>query len=310
MRQSVDDLVSAVARQQFGAFARRQVLACGGTDRVIDRRLAAGLWLATPAEGVYRLRDFPEAYRTHLFIAILATDGPVHCSHEAAAALHGLASFREGPVVMTVRHGAGRLRPVARVHQLDDVLPEHVTTRNGLPVTTVARTLVDLAAVCRRGRVEHALEAALGDRLVEIGEVAVCFDAICRRGKPGMRLMRGLLAERLPGYVPPASELERLLLRVLRDGGLPRPQLQYPFPGRLPGEARVDAAYADARLVIEADSRRWHTRKRDFAVDRQRDNETTLAGWRVLRFTWADLTKRPEWVAQVVQAALRQFSRP
>jgi very-short-patch-repair endonuclease len=61
--------------------------------------------------------------------------------------------------------------------------------------------------------------------------------------------------------------------------------------------------------VIEADSRRWHTRKRDFAVDRQRDNDATLAGWRVLRFTWADLTKRPAWVAQAVLAALQQFSR-
>lgn len=205
---------------------------------------------------------------------------------------------------MTIRHGAGRQRDGATVHQLDDLLPEHLTEVDGLPVTTVARTLIDLAAVCRRGRVAHAFEEALADEVVTVDQVCACFDAVARPGKPGIRVMRTLIADHAPGYTPPKSKLERLLLGVLRDGGLPRPVLQYPFPGRLPGEGRVDAAYPDARLVIEADSRRWHTRKRDFAVDRARDNEATLAGWRTLRFTWADLTKEPASVAAAVRAAL------
>ncbi|MGQ0804488.1 MAG: type IV toxin-antitoxin system AbiEi family antitoxin domain-containing protein [Actinomycetota bacterium] len=299
----VDDAVVDLAERQHGVFSRPQALDLGASSWLIQRRVAAGVWIPV-AEGVYRLRGFPRSWCASLMTAVLATAGPAVVSHEAAAALHGLDTFPRGPVVLTVRHGAGRLKDLARAHQLDDLLAEHVTERSGLPVTTVARTIVDLTAVCRRGRVDHALDDALAARRITIEEVVACFDAVCRRGKPGMRLMRALLAEHLPGYVPPSTDLERLLLRVLRNGGLPRPALQYPFPGRLPGEGWVDAAYAEAQLVIEADSRRWHTRKRDFAVDRQRDNETTLAGWRVLRFTWDDLIHRPEWVVSAVRAIL------
>jgi len=237
-------------------------------------------------------------------VAVLATSGPAFVSHESAAALHRLSTFRPGPVVVTIRHGAGRQRTGATVHQLDDLLPAHVTVVGSIPVTTVARTFIDVAAVCRRGRVAYAMADALAAGAVEIEEIGVCFDAVARPGKPGMRTMRSLVTAHLPGYVPPSSTLERLLLRVLRDAGLPRPRLQYPFPGRLPGEARVDAAYPEARLIIEADSRRWHTRQRDFAVDRKRDNLATLAGWRTLRFTWADLTRDAESVAAAVREAL------
>ena len=256
------------------------------------------------ADGVYRLRDFPESWHGSLLTAVLATTGPAVVSHEAAAAMHGLATFRPGRVVVTIRHGAGRQRRGVTVHQLDDLASEHITTLDPIPVTTSARTLIDLAAVCRRGRIAHALEEALADELVTIDHLCACFDAVARPGKPGVRTLRPLLAAHSPGYVPPGTKLERLLLRVLRRGGLPRPRLQYPFPGRLPGEGRVDAAYPEAKLVIEADSRRWHTRRTDFAVDRHRDNEATLAGWRTLRFTWTDLTKEPAAVVVAIRAAL------
>lgn len=299
----VDHAVAALACLQHGVFTRCQVLDLGASDWLIERRIAAGAWLPV-AEGVYRLLGFPEAWEGSLMTAVLATAGPAVASHESAAARHDLASFPRRPVVVTVRHGAGRLRGLATARQLDDVLPEHVTVVERIPVTTIPRTFVDLAAVCRRGRVNHALEEAMGDGKVVIEDVCAVVDAIARRGKPGMRVMRALLAEHLPGRTVSATTLERLLLRALRDGGLPRPRLQYPFPGRMPGEARVDAAYPEARLVIEADSRRWHTRTRDFAVDRERDNLTTLAGWRVLRFTGHDLTRRPEWVVAAVREAL------
>ncbi|MGH8985871.1 MAG: type IV toxin-antitoxin system AbiEi family antitoxin domain-containing protein [Acidimicrobiia bacterium] len=300
--RAVDEAISAIARRQFGVVARRQALQCGATPSLVRRRVAAGLWIRV-ADGVYRLRDFPPSWHASLLTAVLATIGTAVVSHEAAAAMHGLATFRPGRVVVTIRHGAGRQRHGVTVHQLDDLAPEHITTLDAIPVTTIARTLIDLAAVCRRGRVAYALEEALADELVTVESLCRCFDAVARPGKPGVRTLRVLLAMHSPGYVPPRSKLERLLLRVLRDGGLPRPRMQYPFPGRLPGESRVDAAFPEAKLIIGADSRRWHTRRNDFAVDRRRDNEATLAGWRTLRFTWTDLTKDPASVTAAVRAA-------
>lgn len=295
--------MSALAHTQHGVFSRRQAIKRGATSSLVERRVEAGAWIPV-GDGVYRLRDYPESWHGILMAAVLATSGPSFVSHESAAALHKLSTFQPGPVVLTIRHGAGRQRRGATVHQLDDVLPQHTTTLDGLPVTTLARTFVDLAAVCRRGRVAHALDEALAEPRITIEEIGACFDDIARPGKPGVRALRRLIAAHLPGYTPPSSKLERLLLRVLRDAELPRPRLQYPFPGRLPGEARVDAAYPEARLIVEVDGRRWHTRREDFASDRRRDNEATLAGWRTLRFTWTDLTRDPGAVAAAARDAL------
>src|SRR5688572_5784149 len=106
--------------------------------------------------------------------------------------------------------------------------------------------------------------------------------------KPGMANLRKVLESRGPGYVAPASRLERLLTDVLTGGGLPLPERQHPLPSRV-GPGRVDLAYPAARLIIEADSRRWHTRVADFETDRLRDNEATVLGWRILRYTWQRL---------------------
>jgi very-short-patch-repair endonuclease len=301
--RNVDDAICALARRQFGVFSRCQAMECGATPSLVKRRIAAGSWVPV-AEGVYRLRDYPESWPASLLTAVLATTGPAVVSHEAAAALHGLATFQPGRVVVTIRHGAGRQRSGVGVHQLDDLRDEHVMALHGIPVTTIARTIVDLAAVCRRARVAHVVDEALADGRVTVDELWRCFDDIARPAKPGVRTMRRVLGAHSDETVRSKTKLERLLFRVLRRGGLPRPHVEYPFPGRLPGEGRVDAAYPDVKLIIEADSRRWHTRKRDFAVDRQRDNEATLAGWRTLRFTWADLTKEPRAVVQAIRAAL------
>jgi len=247
----------------------------------------------------------PESWEQRMRIASLASSaGPV-VSHEAAAALHGLPTFEPGPVVVTVRHSDSRLAHLATVHQSRNLPPEDVTEVAGLPVTTITRTIIDLAMVCRRSRVEYLLDQTVSDGEVTYEEVAARLDIVARRGRKGSGLLRKLLAARLGGYAPPASRLEAKLLAVLRGAGLPPPVPQFPLPGRTRPEGTVDAAYPEARLLIEADGRRYHTRVRDFAVDRERDNLANLAGWIPLRFTWHDLTKRPEWVVECVRRGLR-----
>lgn len=112
-----------------------------------------------------------------------------------------------------------------------------------------------------------------------------------------------------PGPVHPTSELERLLLKVLRDGGLPEPVREYDAPWDRNAPGRVDFAYPWVRAIMEGDSRRWHTRERDFEVDRRRDRLAQLAGWDVFRFTWHELKNDPDEVVSTMDQVLRKPSK-
>ena len=298
--RTVDLAIAALAALQFGAFSRAQALTRGATDQLIQRRLAARAW-ARVAPGVYRLPSHPPSWEQRLSVASLAMDAVV--SYQAAAALHGLATFGPAPVTVTVPHGGSRRPALAVVHQSSRLLPDHVTTVRGLPVTTVERTLVDLAGVCRRARLEQVVDDAVAARRTTVQRLCDCFDDLARPGRTGGALLRTVLADRQPGYVPPASALEARLLRVLKEGGLPRPVLQFRHPGRLPVDGRVDCAYPDHRLLIEVDSRRWHSRWGDQVADRRRDAEALAAGYRTLRFSHDDLGRRPAWVCDMVARA-------
>lgn len=221
-------------------------------------------------------------------------------SHECAAERHGLRPVPTGRLVFTSTHGDHHRIPGVVVHQLRDLLPRHVTTVDGLPTTTVARTIVDLAAVSRLERLARIVEAAVDDRRTSDVEIATTYADVARPGKWGAARLRAVLADRAPRQPLPDSKLEQLLLGALRVGGLDDPLPQYPHPGRGPVRGCVDFAYPDVALVLEADGRRWHQRKADLKRDRARDNEAARAGWLTLRFMWEELVHDPADVARTV----------
>jgi very-short-patch-repair endonuclease len=213
-------------------------------------------------------------------------------SHRAAAVLHGV---REGEVVeVTVRRGANRQRALA--HQAQVPRGDR-TTIDGIPVTRIERTLDVLALVVKDDDVEQAVEAALrrglttADRLVaQLGP-----------GRPGTARLRRVLERRAAGR-PAGSELEVRLIQLLRAAGMPDPVRQYEL--RVRGERYfLDFPYPDRRLCIEVDGREAHGVEA-FQRDRTRQNALVLAGWTVLRFTWADVTERPDHVLALVAQAL------
>ncbi len=231
-----DGDVASVASSQHGLFSRAQVLHLGFDDDTIHRRLASGWWLKL-APGVYSLPGWPPSWRRSLMLAHLDVGPRSVVSHEAAAALHELATFTPGPVVLTVDHGDHqRTRHDVTVHQSTDPRECDRTVVGGLPVTTVARTLFDLAAVTRRPRFERALDYAHVSRRCAVGEVGAIYAERRRPGKRGMKRLGAVLAERGPGHVPPASVLERRLLKALSGGGLPDP--------RRPGHDRADTTWS------------------------------------------------------------------
>jgi very-short-patch-repair endonuclease len=190
---------------------------------------------------------------------------------------------------------------------LTRVLPaEHRRAVVGIPVTSPARTLFDLAALDRPERVEVALDDALVRRLCTLRQVNMALFALAGRGRSGVGTMRRLLADRGEGEVVPASKLEARFRRLVREHRLPMPT----FEADLGDEAwigRVDAVWRDALLVVELDGRRWHDGRLALERDRARDNRLMAQGWRVLRFTWDDLARRP---LEAVATVLRALGQP
>jgi len=175
---------------------------------------------------------------------------------------------------------------------------------DGLPVTTPARTIIDLAAVINSGHLGRIMDHALASGKVDIEELQSQFARLGRRGKPGTAKLRLLLDVRGSDYVAPESELERRLLIIVERAGLPTPTRQYRAPWLRRINGRVDLAYPSQRLLVEGDSRRWHLLAAAFETDRLRDNAAQLAGWRILRFTWEEITTAPERVVRTIRQAL------
>jgi len=137
-----------------------------------------------------------------------------------------------------------------------------------------------------------------------IEEIETVAEVWCRRGRKGSRMVAEALTDRIGGPVIAPTVLERRLLALLEEAGLPAPVQQPNLPWLDGVDDRVDCAYPELRVVIEADSRRWHTRLEDFEEDRRRDQLAAAAGWKVLRFTWRQITEEPEHVVATVRAIL------
>jgi very-short-patch-repair endonuclease len=303
-RHDIDEAVAALATSQAGAFSRRQALEVGATPKIVRARVRSGAWRAD-ADGVYVVRGAPTTWHTRLFVAVLATSAGAVVSHGAAAVLHGMATFSGRPVVVTVPHAAARVERVSGVHQSRRLYPDHVTSIDGLPVTTAARTLVDLAATERRGRIEIALDRALSSRALTMDTFCATIDDLSGGRRRGLKAIKDLASARCGGsYIAPASVAESLLARALRLGGLPRPVLQFRHPGRGFEGRRVDAAYPNARILIEVDSRTWHGGWIDMERDRERDLAAAAVGYHTLRIAYRHLEERPDWVADQVREAL------
>jgi very-short-patch-repair endonuclease len=204
--------------------------------------------------------------------------------------------------------GSHHVSRLAAVRQSDKV---QATRVDGIRVVTAAQAAIEVARhlePCALGRLVDDLSARDRRFLSDLQERYV---GLAYSRWPGIGRIRAALAERGDGYVPPASELEAILWDVMvrafeAVGERPGMVRQAGFPWWPAGDQRVDILVPDWRMIVEADGRRWHTRVRDFEVDRWRDNEAITHGYRPLRFTWYRLTQRvPEVIDQLQRVAKR-----
>jgi very-short-patch-repair endonuclease len=292
--------VIAHASANDGVITRREALALGMPERTLDRRIEEGA-LIKIASAVYALPGVFEA--EHSILAAAARGLGSVVSHQAAARLHGVTIA--GPrLVVSVPHRRTHRFPEVVVHQLTDIRERDVVIVGKLPTTTPSRTVMDLAAVLSPAQLGRALDRFASKGLATFEQMSQILDQLARKGKPGVDRLRRALEPRLGSRGSPESELESRLLEVIRMSGLPEPKVQHRPPWLKHVNGRVDLAYPHSKVVIEGDSREWHGDEYTFQADRERDNLAQLAGWRILRFTWQDITRRPEYVVLTVRRAL------
>ena len=304
--RAVDPALRELAEDQHGLVTVEQAAKLGANAGMLDHRVQRGEW-ARFGQGVVRLDGAPRTWRQRLLAAILAAGPGAVAARESAARLHEFAGYGHGPIVF-VKHATGSYRsPAGSVHRSGLLLPAHLTEVEHIPTTIAVRTAFDLLHGLTPRAAGRMLDDCLAACRFTLASFAGLVDEIAGKGVPGSAMARRLLDERGNGYVPPESELEALALEVLAAGGLPAPERQVRL-GKGRGYAatgRVDFAYRKPRLVIEADSQRWHSSYSRVAADHWRDNQLMADGWRVLRITWWQLKRRPKEVITLVRRALR-----
>jgi very-short-patch-repair endonuclease len=221
--------------------------------------------------------------------AVLACGPGTVLSHRSAAALWEL-GLVWGDAVEVTASSEHRCDGVT-VHRSRTLSREHLTVRARIPVTTVARTLIDLADVLD----DRALTRAVNEAQVRY---RVQLDAVVnvpgRRGAPRLRA----ILERSAG-APTRSVLEDTFLALIERERLPRPEVNQHVAGY-----EVDMLWRRQRLIVELDGRRFHDHPRAFERDRERDADLAAAGFTVVRVTWQRLTRQPSREAQRLRALL------
>ena len=290
-----------LASAQHGAIAYAQLLAAGVSPGQVRERAAAGE-LTRIMRGVYRVTGSPPTFEQATMAACLATGGVA--SHRCAAALWALRGCETGLVEISV---VGRRRPELPgvvAHTTGQLEAVDVTKRGSIPVTTPARTLLDLGAVAPVDVVEAAIEDALHRQLVSYSWLDRSLERTGESGRDGAGVLRSVLATRASGQAPTESPLEDALVRLLRRAGLPNPVRQHwiTVPGRAP--VRLDLAYPEERLAIEVQGMAWHIGRADFQRDCEKRNLLASAEWRLLEFTAEDIRGAPGQTVDAVAAAL------
>lgn len=294
--------LAGIAQKQHGVISLDQARTVGLADHEVRSLLERGRF-ARPATGVLTIAGCPPSWEQDVMIAVSAGGEAALASHQTAAFLWDLTSFRPDRIEIVMPRW-DRSRRGFVVHESKDLEPEDADRVDGIPVTSAVRTVVDLGATAP-WLVEAALERGIRRGAFRLSEVAGFVGRVERRGRRGVGVIRPLLEQRARWDSATESELEDLFRKAWSGAGRPEPATQYRI-NDLTGSfvCRADFAFPEAMLRIELDSEAFHMDRPTFRKDRSVQNRTELLGWRTLRYTWWDLTTRPGEVVREVGAVL------
>jgi very-short-patch-repair endonuclease len=265
--------VAALAAAQEGVVGHGQLVELGFSLEWIQRQLMAGRFHIV-FRGAYAVGHKRVSWRGRLRAAALACGPTALISHRSAAALHDLRRSQSRLIHVTVPGGGHEHRDGIVLHRVRNIRAADVGNVDGIPVTSPARTCLDMAAIVRPHVLDELLEAAERQRVLDLA----AFTAVCGRGRAGSKALRRALVlyEPLPGWT--RSRLERRLLRALKKAGVPLPAVNNWI-----GDQECDLVWHDARLVVEVDGDVWHSTTAARHRDPRRDAKLQLAGYAPFR---------------------------
>jgi very-short-patch-repair endonuclease len=278
-----------LAERQYGVFTRPQALACGLTDRQVERRVTSGSFERIYA-GVYRVPGSYRSARQRAMALVLWCGDDAVLSHISAASLLRI------PVP---NHDLFHVSASRRVQRSSTELVVHRVARvdriqvDGLPCTSGTRTIIDLAAMLNDEQLEHAFDTARRFGLTTRTALEQRASELTRTPKGVQHLLRVARAR------PTESRLEIKAAHLLRKNGLTPPATQFPVDCY-----RIDFAWPELPVGLEPEGFEWHGNRLAWKRDRRRIAYLEHAGWRLVHWTWEDVTARPGQAIARLQRAL------
>jgi hypothetical protein len=294
-----DRAAEALAMKNLGVVTRHHAKWLKLTERQIDHRLKVGTWVKLFPR-VYVLSGAPRTWRQRLVAAGKWARHGYAFSHRCAAALWGFERFPDEVVEITITRRA-ELPPPEIIHRVERLRTPDLGEVDGLKVTSVTRTLLELAATCHWANVEASVNQALRSKRTSLDRLERALEA----NRAPLEQLRALITRYCGGEAVPESVLAERVLAVFEAGGLPRPLKQKPvfIRGRL---RRLDFIVPGTSLVVEADGYATHALGDPFEDDRTRDNELGAEGVFVQRWTWRAIH---EWPEVLIENARRIIAR-
>lgn len=273
-----------IAARQHGIVSRRQLIQAGSSEDVIDHRLRIGQ-LERLHRGVYLVGAVAPPH-ARMTAACLACGPDAVLSHRSAADLWKiLPAVWTGPVEVTLKRGVRRHEGI-HAYRLGTLLADETRHRFGIPVTTPARTVLDLASILPTHKVERAAAEAIALRLTDLRTL----ESIAARhaGQPGSARLKAALGND-GGPQRTRSAAEERFLQLIRRGEIRSPQANALVAG-----LQVDFYWRKERLVVEIDGLTYHRSPWASERDRRRDAVLAARGIRAMRVSWRQIVEEPE----------------
>ena len=280
--KSADHLIAELATRQHGVISSNQAIEAGLSRSAIQRRVENGRWQRVGSK-TFQISGTPTNQHTWIYRQVMAIQ-PAWVSHATAARLWGW-EVQQGPTEVLCPFGRRRdLRLWSHESTIIEAIDQ--ATVDGIPVTSPARTIVDLSGRFDPTNLGKLFDHAVRLKQVAIAEVADCADRL--RKAPGRRplVVQAMLSFRTPNWVTGDSPLEDRVLAVMERAGLPRPHVQYPVDVGS-STLRIDIAYPELMIAIEALGFTYHGDRSGFDRDAVRNNLLQIRGWVVIEITAA-----------------------
>jgi predicted transcriptional regulator of viral defense system len=297
--------IRRLAERQHGVVSHHQLLLIGLSRSAVAKRAREGRF-ARIHRGVYAVGHARLTKRGCWMAAVLAYGAEARLSHRSAAALHGIRADNRAKTDVTLPSPSAKPRPGIDVHSSTTLTEADITTIEGIPCTTLPRTLLDLAEVVPRRALERAIDQA---EVLRIFDLRAVEEVLSRaNGRRGAAVIRNVLAD----YAGPTltdRELEERFFALCREAGVPRPAVNVWIALEDGIAYKADFLWRAERLIVETDGWGSHGTRRAFENDRRRDRRLSVAGWTVVRFTWRDVEREPAEVTETLTRLWEARSR-